>query len=56
VDITVHTITFGAATDEPLMAQTAGAAGGRHYHAPDGAKLKSIFKEIALSLPVVLTQ
>jgi hypothetical protein len=55
-EITVHTITFGAATDEALMAAAAAAAGGKHYHAPDGAKLKAIFKEIALSLPVVLTQ
>jgi Flp pilus assembly protein TadG len=55
-NIVVHTITFGAATDQQLMTSTAEATGGKHYHAPDGATLTAIFKEIALSLPVVLTQ
>jgi Ca-activated chloride channel family protein len=54
-NITVHTVTFGASTDQTLMESTAAAAGGKHYHAPDAARLKAIFKEIALSLPVVLT-
>jgi hypothetical protein len=54
-NIVVHTVTFGASTDQSLMINTAAITGGKHYHAPDGARLKAIFEEIALSLPVVLT-
>jgi Flp pilus assembly protein TadG/uncharacterized protein YegL len=54
--IVIHTITFGADADRALMSQVAQATGGKHYHAPDAATLQAVFREIALTLPVVLTQ
>ena len=56
LDITVHTITFGDGADVAGMQQVAAAGGGKHYHAPDEAALKAAFKEIALTLPVLLTE
>jgi Ca-activated chloride channel homolog len=56
--ITVHTITFGdkSAIDETEMQNVAEAGGGNYYHAPDEAALKAAFREIALTLPVLLTE
>ncbi len=55
-DIVIHTVTFSDEAEQNLMRQTAEAAGGRHFHAPNAAALEQIFREIALTLPVVLTQ
>jgi hypothetical protein len=55
-NITIHTITFGQTTDQGLMMSVASVTGGKHFHAPDAAKLTAIFKEIAQSLPVILTK
>jgi hypothetical protein len=30
--------------------------GGKHFHAPDAAKLKKIYEEIAYTLPILLTE
>jgi Ca-activated chloride channel family protein len=54
--ITVHAITFSTGADESLMRDVAEIGGGRHYHAPDAAALKEIYRELALTLPVILTQ
>jgi Flp pilus assembly protein TadG len=56
--ITVHTITFGdkSAIDQSEMQNVAEAGGGNYYHAPDEASLKDAFREIALTLPVLLTE
>lgn len=53
-DIIIHTVTYGEA-NPGLMQDIADATGGNHYIAPDEAALQDIFEEIALTLPVVLT-
>lgn len=55
-DITVHTVTFSAAAEQDRMRNAAIAGGGNHYHAPDAVTLARIFREIALTLPVVLAE
>jgi Flp pilus assembly protein TadG len=54
--ITINTITFGNNADQKRMTDVAEATGGKHYHAPDSAALEQIFREIASTLPVMLTQ
>jgi Mg-chelatase subunit ChlD len=54
-DIVIHTITFSADADIKRMEDVAAATGGRHFHAPTAADLSRIFKEIASTLPVMLT-
>jgi Mg-chelatase subunit ChlD len=53
--IVIHTITFSADADIKRMEAVAAATGGRHFHAPTAQALKDIFKEIASTLPVMLT-
>jgi hypothetical protein len=55
-DIVIHTITFSSDADIPRMQEVAAATGGKHFHAPDAAELVKIFKEIAATLPVLLTE
>jgi hypothetical protein len=52
--IVIHTVTFSDAAEQQAMRDVADATGGNHYHAPDAATLDAIFREIALTLPVVL--
>ena len=54
-DIVIHTITFSSDADIKRMQDVANATGGRHFHAPTAADLAKIFKEIASTLPVLLT-
>jgi Flp pilus assembly protein TadG len=54
-DIVIHTITFSDDADIKRMEAVAAATGGRHFHAPTAAALSQIFKEIAATLPVMLT-
>ncbi|MFN3189506.1 MAG: VWA domain-containing protein [Aureliella sp.] len=53
--IVVHTVTFSPAADQGLMRQVADITGGRHLHADNEADLGAAFREIALTLPVMLT-
>jgi Ca-activated chloride channel family protein len=53
--IVIHTITFSGDADIKRMQDVAAATGGRHFHAPTAADLAKIFKEIAATLPVLLT-
>lgn len=55
-NITIHTVTFSDEADFARMQAVADAAGGKHYHAPDAAALERIFREIASTLPVLLTE
>lgn len=55
-DIVVHVITFGADFNRSLMKDLAAIGNGNYYHAPDSATLNQVFREIALSLPVMLTE
>jgi len=54
-EIVVHTITFGNNADFGRMRAVATATNGEHFHAPDAAALEEIFREIASTLPVLLT-
>jgi Ca-activated chloride channel family protein len=45
--ITVHTLTFAVVADQVLMRQVADATGGQHFHAPNAAALRLIFRELA---------
>ncbi len=47
---------LGAGADQSQMQNVATATSGNHYHAPDAAALEAAFREIALTLPVVLTE
>ena len=53
--VIIHTVTFSDAAEQQAMIDVAAATGGNHYHAPDAATLDAIFREIALTLPVLLT-
>jgi Flp pilus assembly protein TadG len=55
-NITINTVTFGNDADQKRMIDVAAATGGKHYHAPDAAALEQAFREIAATLPVMLTQ
>lgn len=55
-NITIHTVTFSADADFARMRAVADATGGQHFHAPDAASLERIFREIASTLPVMLTE
>ncbi|WP_425396253.1 VWA domain-containing protein [Aeoliella sp.] len=55
-DITVHTISFGAGADQTRMQQVASITGGEHYHADTAGDLSEVFREIARTLPVLLTE
>ena len=55
-DIVIHTISFGAAFNQAELIAVADATGGKHYHAPDAATLSEIFRAIAASTGVVMTQ
>lgn len=52
----VHTIAFSSQADVTLMQQIAAAGGGTAYLATDTATLRSAFKQIAESIPSMLTE
>ncbi len=54
--IIIHTITFSDEAEIGAMQEVARVTGGKHFHAPDAAALDRIFREIALTLPVLLTE
>lgn len=55
-DIVIHTITFSSAANQATMRNVARIGGGNHYHAPTAERLEEIFREIALTLPVVMAE
>ncbi len=54
--VKVHTITFGAEANRPLMQKVADLTGGISIHAANNQELEDAFREIALQLPVLLTE
>lgn len=54
--ITINTVTFSVDADLARMKAVAEATGGKHFHAPNAAALEAIFREIAATLPVMLTE
>jgi hypothetical protein len=55
-DIVIHTVTFSVDADIPRMKDVAKATGGEHFHADDQAELVEIFRRIAATLPVMITE
>ncbi len=55
-NITVHTISFSAGADQTRMRQVAQITGGQHFHADTAGDLSQVFREIARTLPVLLTE
>lgn len=53
--ITIHTVTFLKA-EQSTMQTVAETTGGQHLHAQTAAELQEIFRKLALTLPVVLTE
>lgn len=53
--IVIHTITFLDTAEQTTMINVAETTGGRHFHATNAAELKSVFEELARTLPVALT-
>ncbi len=54
--IKIYTITFSDQADQATMQTVATTGGGKHYHASDAESLIAIYREIAFTLPVVLTK
>ncbi len=54
--IVIHTVTFGAGANQVDMIAVAEATGGLHFHATDDTELVDIFRQLALTMPVVLTE
>jgi Ca-activated chloride channel homolog len=55
-DIIIYTITFSDDADIARMKAVAQATGGKHFHATSQADLAAAFKEIAATLPVMITE
>lgn len=54
--ITMYTVTFSDEADQRRMRRAAEACGGRHFHAVNATQLRNVFREIARSLPSLLTE
>jgi len=54
--IVIHTITFLPGAQQPAMVEIATITGGRHYYATSAAELDAAFKDLAYSMPVMLTE
>jgi Mg-chelatase subunit ChlD len=55
-EITIHTVTFSDDADISRMKAVAEATGGLHFHADDQAELVEVFRKIAATLPVMITE
>jgi len=55
-DIMIYTITFSDDADIARMKAVAEATGGKHFHANNPDELIAAFKEIAVTLPVLITE
>lgn len=55
-DVTIHTITFGSDADQARMRQVAAIGRGQHFHAASNQDLVQVFRQLALTLPVVLVE
>jgi Mg-chelatase subunit ChlD len=54
-DVVVFTVTFSQGGDQARMRQVAEETGGRHFHADTAADLRASFREIARTIPVLIT-
>jgi Ca-activated chloride channel family protein len=55
-NITINTVTFSSQADMTRMRKVAEETGGKHFHADNAGELEAIFREIASTLPVMLTE
>jgi len=53
---TIHAITFGSDADKSAMREVANIGNGRFFHADNGAQLRRVFEEIALTLSTIITE
>lgn len=53
---TIHAITFGQDADQAAMRDVAAIGNGRFFHANNGAQLRQVFTEIALTLSTIITE
>ena len=54
--IMIFTVTFSDEAELTRMQQVAAIGNGRHYHATNAAQLTAVFRDIAASLPTLLTK
>ena len=54
--VTVFTVTFSNEADQALMEQVANKCGGKHFHAVTAVQLQNAFRDIARSLPTMITK
>jgi Ca-activated chloride channel homolog len=54
--VTIHAITFGRDADRSAMQEVATIGNGRYFHADNGAQLRQVFTEIALTLSTIITE
>lgn len=54
--IMIFTVTFSDEANQTGMQQVAHIGNGRHYHASSAAELSAVFRDIAGSLPTLLTK
>lgn len=52
----IFSVTFSGEADQGRMQQVASDGKGLHFHATNGDDLKQVFREIAASLPTLLTE
>jgi Mg-chelatase subunit ChlD len=52
----IHAITFGRDADQRAMRDVARIGKGSFFHASNGAQLKEVFEEIALTLNTIITE
>lgn len=53
--VTIYTVSFSNEANQTQMKQIADIGSGTHFHATTGSELSSAFREIASSLPTLLT-
>ena len=54
-NILIYTVTFSTEADIAKMQTVAEIASGKHFHAKNGSELAEAFREIAQSLPTLVT-
>ncbi|MCA9135182.1 MAG: VWA domain-containing protein [Planctomycetales bacterium] len=54
-NVLVYTVTFSDEADQISMQDVAAAGAGKHYHAANSEQLADVFREIARSLPTLIT-
>lgn len=55
-NVIIHTVTFSPGADQETMQEVAETGNGSHFHANTGDELKEVFRDIASSLPTIVTQ